>query len=197
MRIKKILILSSIFFLVFGLTATIFVLSSYGTELLPPLDVNLTMIDPSPSLGDTVTIVLDFIVKDVTPKPNILKANISFQSRNLEIMGESSFVLDNVPLGVNKTIEVPIRISGSGKAILIALVRIVNDKDEVLFSNSASLYFLVFTDKVFVGKNSFVELEINKLKEDYQKGLITKEEFNKKMQEASKGKGIETIKGIQ
>lgn len=192
------MIIKRIFILVFAflIIDKLILLGAYGTEIKPPLDIGLTIIEGRPSLGNTITIALDFTIKkDYRFISNVPKAIVTFQAKNperqeaknLEIQGEKSVVIENVPINVNQRIKVPVKISDTGKAMIVAGVRVFDDKDKFLFGNSVSLYFIIFTDEVLVGRSNFIEIEIKKIKEDYQRGLISEEEFNRRMKDLSRG----------
>lgn len=168
-----------------------------GRELLPPLHVDLTITETNPRLGEVITVILDFFVKSIPSESRLSRVNVNLQARNLQIVGQDSFIINNIPVGVNQKIEVPVRIISTGKAQFIASVEAFNDSGKKLFGNSASIYLLVFTDQIFTGKGSFQELEIKKTEEDYQNGLITENEFNKKMEDASKGNPSVEIRRIR
>jgi hypothetical protein len=175
----------------------------YATELMPPLEINLTVLDPDPSLGSHSTVKLDFMIKKyeygrfIPSQVTTRKVDVSLYSKNLEISGQKNFVFNNIAREEKKEIEIPIFIRTTGEAQLIAGIDVFDESGKRVFGGSDALYFLVFADRVFTGKSSLNALHFKKLKEDRQKGLITEEEFKEKVEALSRGKAGGTTRRIK
>ena len=163
---------------------------------LPPLDVELMPQILSPKIGDIVPVDLVIL-----PKMKIERLIVKLEKEGIVdlIIDDRSMELEKIEKDIERHIPIKIKIVDEGKGRLRADVFSLSQGGEVVFGRSSTLYFLSGPEEVLIGKDGFVNLEVERLKRNYrgkfpEPGTPEYEEYRRELDKILGGGAIETNK---
>src|SRR4030067_46844 len=137
---------------------------SMPVKPLPPLDVELVPQILSPKVGDIIPVHLL-----ITPKIKVHRLIVKFEAEGVVdlFIDNMSMELGEIEKDTERKIPITIRIVSEGRGRLQANVFSLGTVGGGAFGRKSSLYFLSGLEDVLIGKDGFVNLEVERLKKSY------------------------------
>ena len=142
------------------------------------------------ALGKTIRVTFR-----VTPDTAVARMNVRFtQTGGVEFESYAEKSLGGAGPGQMLETSVDARLAEPGKAELRGWVEACDGKGKQVFAGSRALYLVISHERVLVGNDGFMELELAELERQRQAGAISSQEYERRAQRIRTGGVTEAIR---
>jgi len=142
------------------------------------------------AVGKTIRVTLR-----VTPDTAVARMSVRFtQTGGVKFESDAEKSLGAAGPGQMLETSVDARLAEPGKTELRGWVEACDAEGKQVFAGSRALYLVISHERVLVGNNGFMELELAELERQRQAGAISSQEYERRAERIRSGGATETIR---